>query len=116
MEEFKVGDWVRSTKYLHMAPCKVESIFESNERKGDFGLKSHGTVHYASEAELWQPKEGEWCWFCSVNGNSELGQFIEEFFEGRYRYKLNGTNSIFNCDAVRCEPFIGKLPTFLKDR
>lgn len=40
MQQFKIGDWVRSTKYLHMAPCKVESIFESNERKGDFGLKA----------------------------------------------------------------------------
>lgn len=33
MKEFKVGDWVSSTKYLHMAPCKAESIFEPKRKK-----------------------------------------------------------------------------------
>ena len=128
MQEFKIGDWVqvksnsdatlinsgRAVRFtgkvvgLHPRNGICVHPFDGNPIEGDWYLPE--------ELTLWQPKEGEWCWFCSVNGNSELGQFIEEFFEGRYRYKLNGTNSIFNCDAVRCEPFICKLPTFLKDK
>ena len=104
MQEFKIGDWVQVIAG-HERP--IGSLFK---------VKSCLTRYRAADVKLWTPKEGEWCWFCSVNGNSELGQFIEEFFEGRYRYKLNGTNSVFNCDAIRCEPFIGKLPTFLKDK
>jgi len=110
MEKLKIGDFVR-----HRGD---EGVFEilSIADLGDTIFYSDGNrSHREEKLKLWQPKEGEWCWFCSVNGNSELGQFIEEFFEGRYRYKRNGTNSIFNCDAVRCEPFIGKLPTFLKE-
>ena len=111
MKEFKVGDWVRSTKYLHMAPCKVESIFESNERKGDFGLKSRGTVHYASEAELWQPKEWEWCWFRDNRGEAALKQFSQmcPIVVTNYISKQGLTSGTV-------EPFIGKLPTFLKDK
>lgn len=106
---FKVGDWVRSTKYLHMVPCKVESIFESNERKGDFGLKSCGTVHYASEAELWQPKEGEWVVLCDKDMIDEMMFGVIKYSKELYEEIIsNGNNPII-------EPFIGKLPTFVKD-
>ena len=114
MNKFKVGDWIKSTKFTHMRPSKVQSIYKSNGRKGDFGLKCGGTVHYASEAELWQPKEGEWCWFKDEeNTIGSLTQLVGIEEDGTYY----GYSSYGIPDKAPCvEPFIGELPSFLKDQ
>lgn len=111
MEKFKVGDWIKSTKFTHMKPSQVQSIYKSNTRKGDFGLKCGGTVNYSSEVELWQPKEGEWCWynkkyFIKVK-NIKDEQIYFSSLDGMY---INDWDYL-----CKFEPFIGELPTFLKD-
>ena len=110
MQNFKVGDWVKSTKYQHLKPIQIESTYESNERKGELGLKSGGTVLYSSEAVHWKPKVGEWCWFLNNNREPILKQFLQ-------MCPIVPTNYISKQRTISgsVEPFIGELPTFLKD-
>ena len=64
-----------------------------------------------TQEELWQPMLGEWCWFYNLEKDeATLGQFnwMEDFF-GKVKY---GTKSEDFYDFI--EPFVGKLPTFLK--
>ena len=110
MQNFKVGDWVKSTKYQHLKPIQIESTYESNERKGELGLKSGGIVLYSSEAVHWKPKVGEWCWFLNNNREPILKQFLQ-------MCPIVPTNYVSKQGTISgsVEPFIGELPTFLKD-
>lgn len=107
---FKVGDWIKSTKFTHMKPSQVQSIYKSNTRKGDFGLKCGGAVHYASEAKLWTPKKGEWCWYkkqyfvCVLKSKSK-----EIYFRSLDGMFINDWDYL-----IHFEPFIWELPSFLK--
>jgi hypothetical protein len=107
MSKFNVGDWVKSIKYRHLRPIKIQTIYESNTRHGTLGLKSNGTVLYSDEVELWEPKEGEWCWFydriCKVTNYDER-PYIEYQDDSHY------------VDDDELEPFIGELPSFLKEK
>lgn len=107
--KFKVGDWVKSTKYQHLKPIKIESTYESNERKGELGLKSIGTVLYSSEVVHWKPTEGEWCWFWKGYPSTEVPQ-LHQFNHMDYQYHTK-QDGCFN----ECEPFIGTLPSNLKE-
>lgn len=100
MQNFKVGDWVKSTKYPHLKPIQIESTYESNERKGELGLKSQRTILYSSEVVHWQPTEGEW-----VIPDSGLSD--DMFVVMKY--------DPIRLIANRCEPFMGQLPSNLKD-
>lgn len=105
MNKFKVGDWVINSEGF---------IFRVTENN----------IHASGDFTIWQPKKGEWCWFWSDwTGIPELREFI--CIEGisiekggiyvvkplkadkNYRYSQVAFN--------HCEPFIGELPSFLKD-
>lgn len=92
MQNFKVGDWVR-------APSG--SIYQINETN-----ILHGIEHFTP----WQPKEGEWCWFLDNSGELTLKQFLQ-------MCPIVPTNYISKQGLISgsVEPFIGKLPTFLKE-
>ena len=62
--------------------------------------------------EKWEPILNEWCWFISCNNTFELMKFAGKLDNGKYQGKtLHG--SIFNYNI--CEPFIGQLPSKIKD-
>ena len=71
-------------------------------------------VRHGKNVQLWQPKEGEWCWFW----NSALGIWFISTLKDFGEYN----NSIqYRCNSVyyiceKCEPFIGELPSSLKDK
>ena len=103
MQEFKIGDWVRDTRQGMKNPIvqlKSNCIALTNPKE------------YATQYELWQPKEGEWCWFW----NSALGIWFISTLKDFGEYN----NSIqYRCNSVyyiceKCEPFIGELPTSLQ--
>ena len=89
-------------------------------------LKSKETVLYSDEVQLWQPKVGEWCWFWNkcmdIDQSPRLAQFhliVEELqkpmdFPAFYQIKYKATKLGYLYDF--CEPFIGQLPTHLKDQ
>ena len=113
MNEFKVGDWVTTkagyTKQisgLTRDACDTLSI----------GNTSVGiNVVFKNEIELWQPEIGEWCWFWEIDSNPKLCQY-SKYINGEYEalsidpyYELEGHFGF-------CEPFIGELPSFIKER
>ena len=93
--KFRVGDWIKSPS-AGIFQCKSQASLDNC--KGNYG-----------DWELWKPEVGEWCWFWN-KGSSEpsLGQFKEEI-NGKYYVK----RKIYAFDF--CEPFIGELPSFLKE-
>ena len=106
MNEFKVGDWVTTkagyTKQisgLTRDACDTLSI----------GNTSVGiNVVFKNEIELWQPKEGEWCWFWDTITPHrptlrQFGKYEEDYF----------TDTEHN-PFTSCEPFFGELPSFLR--
>ena len=110
----KVNDWVISTSLVNPEPRQITKIelatCSDEEDFVFFGNKCCVELKYIKK---WIPKNGEWCWFLTVNSGYVLGQFTQEIGNGRYRYKLNTSdNALFNCS--NCEPFIGDLPSRIK--
>ena len=93
MSSFKPGDWV-DIPSLNTEPAQYRSDL------CHLGL------------ELWQPKVGEWCWFWNVTN-----------FDAPTLSKFYGMqDKLFKCTNSKqylfthCEPFIGQLPTSIKDQ
>ena len=102
MEEFKVGDWLRNTE--------ENRVFKATKIDIDV-IKFLSKLNKPHYAELWQPKEGEWCWynkkyFIKVK-NIKDEQIYFSSLDGMY---INDWDYL-----CKFEPFIGELPTFLKD-
>jgi len=102
---FKVGDWVRHTKsgYIKENPLDKYNLRAYN---CDDGFEPLGKYY-----ELWQPKEGEWCWF-----NKQYFVKVHKVDESGciYFYSLDGMY-IDDWEYLnKFEPFIGELPTFLQ--
>lgn len=101
MKEFKVGDWViTKAGYTKQISGLTRDAYDTLS----IGNTSVGVnVVFKNEIELWQPKEGEWCWSKKRN---ELTNNVCELI----RFYWDNDN------IGDCEPFIGELPTFLKDK
>lgn len=111
MQTFKIGDWVISTKYTHIHPIKIKSMYSSNERKGDIGLKSNGTVLYASEVKLWQPKEDELNWFWREGCTPTVAPLLRINEDGTYVCEYSdGAGSLYVKEYTDCQLFIGNHP------
>ena len=92
MNELKVGDWL---------------VFEGKEL---FKASKEDLVSLVGcDLELWQPKEGEWCWFWDYK-EPEFKQFEQ-------MCPIDRTNYITKQGGIygKCEPFIGELPSYIKD-
>ena len=96
--KFKVGDWVydKTDRELIHLYCKGAA---------------EGASISTNEIELWKPQPDEWCWFSSHNLHPKLGQFDE--FKGNCYYSRHLSAGGYGFTI--CEPFIGTLPTKLKD-
>lgn len=101
MQQFKVGDWVRNTS--------INRVWQYTE--SDLKYDKQNPYHNKND-EPWQPKEGEWCWFF------EEGNPCCPMLKRFDRMDINGYPTPIG--MVRgfkyCEPFIGELPSFLKDK
>ena len=106
----KVGDWVIEKSNKELKQIKIEKS-ECLERKLSL---------YERLCELWEPKEGEWCWFYDIitddkNKTPYLNQFQRRVMgiNGKYTFECKNNNlQAF----TYCEPFIGELPSFIKDK
>ena len=76
-----------------------------------------------TQCKLWQPEEGEWCWFW----NNEKDLTLQKFWKKQQDYFIvvfcekHKTDGLISYDVTEnhfknCEPFIGQLPTFLKEQ
>ena len=97
MKKFKVGDWVI---------CNEKPFIVFDVTNGI--INNHCEI---KECKLWQPREGEWCWFWNIYMQTPI---LLQFHEMNDEY----FKTIFHYDSQiywkYCEPFIGELPSFLK--
>ena len=104
MEQFKEGDWVRDLREGMKNPIvrlKPNCVFLTNPED------------YIERPiyEHWQPKEGEWCWFIDNGVPKEYIQLRQfESMDGMFFKPYGALRGYANC-----EPFIGELPSFIKD-
>ena len=91
MSSFKLGDWVRNTV--------TNEVYQFNNVLKEL---QYTTKLYAYE--LWQPKPNEWVW--------SKGSYTQAFiFKWTSAHEQAGIINYPNY-----EPFIGQLPTFIKDQ
>ena len=117
---FKVGDWVQH-KYLNTI-FQVKDIFKDGYLDCITSLKLEPRIKWDSclfqgkynsdDCVLWQPKEGEWCWFW--NKDSEMPPVLRRFKQTQKDGAHITKDDCYFYDY--CEPFIGELPSFLKDK
>ena len=102
MQNFKVGDWViHNGQFKKVKSCGGYAVIFDDLRK---------TYCHQDSCVLWQPKPGEWCWFLDNSREPVLKQFLQ-------MCPIVPTNYISKQGLIsgRVEPFIGELPTFLKE-
>jgi hypothetical protein len=104
MSNFKVGDWVRTKNGVF----QIEDIDDHDFIEGvveDVQLyftDKNERWEWRSNAKLWQPRAGEWCWLVPIFKTTEVHKLV----------KYNKEE--FDKD-MKFEPFIGELPSFIKD-
>ena len=107
MTNFKPEQWVIN-KYTN----EILQFFEVDEFAPTECYGKHDQyIGSLSKLSIWQPKPGEWCWFWRVS------DFDAPILSRFYNMKDN----LFTCTNSKqslfthCEPFIGQLPTTIKD-
>jgi len=112
--EFKIGDWVR---HSNGKPFKIKA-FEFGNFVPESTLYKFGAEYHPSYIkELWQPEVGEYCWTYTTYDND----YPKDYFPIRVRSIENNKICYIRDGSVRyailkdCEPFIGELPSFIKD-
>lgn len=106
--KFKVGDWVK---------CPEDgALFKVIEHKDGWFYNTQEEYYDASDLALWKPQPGEWCWFFDKDSRTAVVAQYKGIKETEvYTYYV----STFQIDEglfLNCEPFIGTLPTHLKDK
>ena len=104
--KFRVGDWVQHPEAN--SPWKLTQASIANLDN--------------SKLRLWKPEEFEWCWFWNNDGRPPiLGMFVQELGE-RYARTTTRDKPIevikdrdYQSWWNHCEPYIGQLPTELKE-
>jgi hypothetical protein len=94
MSKFKIGAWVR---HIHNPAIIVRVIFTNDEHQ-TFG-SDWSWCSDNEDFELWRPKQNEWV--IPTPSNTFSRSFEVVMFD--------------HADPVECEPFIGKLPSWIKE-
>lgn len=113
--KFKVGDWLRVPKHKHI--FQFTSTFKEDDIEfiADGYDEIYGQQGWTiDEVELWKPNVGEWCWFSGgCYGIPTVLKFLKQNSDTRYYGYLHDK---FDLKVFsHCEPFIGELPSFIKD-
>ena len=113
MQQFKVGDWIENIRCVNQRIIKQVIDCKEHLDTLTMGNATNGVnVMLKSDVKLWQQKEGEWCWFYN-RGDAfpVLRPFVKMSEENLYL----ANNIVCDWAYEYCEPFIGELPSFLKD-
>lgn len=111
MKELKVGDWIRITE---PAGNFLEKISKINSQTYTL---SGTNICYKSQAKPWTPESGEWCWVFNDDRIPTISQFVEinEDMTRKYFAVYPNKPHALGSWYKYCEPFIGELPSNLKD-
>lgn len=105
--QFKVGDFIRYTAI----PSVVFKVTQSNLANVKFWERK--TPH-----ELWQVRPGEWVWHKLLNKLVQYKGPNSDEPTQHWFYCPDFSNQIYSitiCSTLDCEPFIGTLPTYIKE-
>lgn len=103
--KFKVGDWIKLGDYV-IKVYRIDSDY--------YYAKGSGCIAI-DKAEKWEPRRGQLCWFWTPAEKiiPKLGRFLQRENYKQYYASFGSGNS---CEShLYCEPFIGELPTIIKD-
>ena len=126
MSSFKPGDWVRHKRLKSVHMCKAINTGEFDDKISVTNSPSFDQ-EFMTDYILWQPETNEWCWFYTnkLTTGRVVAQVLKQYREGdehmiQERLIRNGnfTNTddkyaFYELDLI--EPFIGQLPSILKD-
>lgn len=127
--KFKVGDWIRvkTDTFEYDGTARISKGVKRLS-KSDMWLfnENHYKCNPDNYIEHWQPKPGEWCWFWNEPSNIPILVkliSIEYFLERPIEYKIKTpsyiSETLYSYTKYmyfkNCEPFIGQLPTILKE-
>lgn len=115
MQNFKVGDWVKILTFRNHVPVTIKNI-EGYRYVLSTGLYADGSI-----LEHWKPKPGEWCWVGYKL--MKFSKLIKEDYSIIFEFISPDRNAdgykikeyILERHLQVVEPFIGELPTYLKD-
>lgn len=132
--KFEIGDWVKDIqdgalykikeiKEFPEEPTYKRFIFSNTE---ETWIDIYNDEVNTDGWEHWQPQPGEWCWvFNKLREIPILRRVIkvEDNFKNRFDdCKFTKAVRVGRGDALDeevgyrfCEPFVGKLPSFLKE-
>ena len=104
MNSFKPGDWVKLKYKSYTKPYEILEIVNGLIRLNTELTPSSDNLWREDECMPWQPKVGEWVW--------SKGSYTQAFiFKWTSAHEQAGIMNYTNY-----EPFIGQLPTYLKDQ
>jgi len=110
--KFKIGDWITYGDFTFQVADIVDDVL-FNEAYFTQDLRNLEHVHI-NDAQLWQPKTDDYCWFRDYKTITPvLGKFEEIKENGFYGMKKDHQNKGVKFFQY-CEPFIGELPTNIK--
>lgn len=102
-QQFKVGDWVRTP---HRGIFQIKHEIELSAWEITLGGK----------AELWYPKVGEILSYPNGYNGASIGRLIEIKLHPEVKVNLAIFENGDTYDIEYCEPFIGELPSLIKDK
>ena len=108
--KFKVGDFITVTG----TSVSTEQVVKID---GDIiHVRNYGMC-YARQATPWQPKKGDWCWFWNEGAIITVLELLEIVDDGNRKYFAAMPNipHFLGGYYQYCEPFLGKLPTKLRN-
>lgn len=109
MYEFKIGDWVIvTTSGGHISTNQITSIPDHVHIR----VNDQNLLTVARACVLWEPKTNEWCWFWNTGEPPILDRLHKHYDLNDH---LGNYETQRNCLYQHCEPFIGQLPTIIKD-
>ena len=108
---FKVGDWVTSKSWADTdrSPAQITNIeFATTPDEEHFVFLGEDCCVEMKYIQKWEPKEGEWCWFCEDPDNFPIGFVLDKFSRmSKYNsFETEHSNEYYDY----CFPFIGELP------
>ena len=113
--KFKVGDWVVHNGVIKQVTMTVNGLINSLD-------KQLVVIKKEESLELWQPRPGEWCWvYDKTTRIPVLRKFVCMNTKGETDYTTAFPYEVENIDPSSIlhfryiEPFIGQLPTILKE-
>jgi len=105
MQELRAGDWVKDKRDGMKNPItqlKENCIFLTHP-------EDCGDIY-----ELWKPTEGDWCWFWDPG--TKLPPILAKFTVMYREYYGSTKNASGEHSFYKCEPYLGELPSMLKDK